>query len=88
MSLLKPIKNRRGQTLVEYLLIISLIAVGSIGMVRYLTYGIQGRMGNVFYSITGKEQKRQIDNPDENLFRRKDMGNFMNGAVDRSRDRR
>lgn len=74
------IKNSRGQGLIEYLVIVALVAVATIGVVRVLGQAVNSRFATITYALQGKKTKPAIDTiPDEQLKKR-DMGNFMDGV--------
>jgi pilus assembly protein Flp/PilA len=81
----KTLQNQKGQGLVEYLLLVALMAVGTIGVVRTLSYVTQAKFGNAIYAIEGTDKKVQFQKFDESTVRKKDMSDFMNGAAARDK---
>ena len=77
----KTIRNQSGQGLVEYLIIVALIAVSSMIVMRSLGQTINVQFGNVINSLQGKNKRQKHQAVDERHFKRKDLGNFMNGAA-------
>ena len=75
------IKNNRGQSLVEYLIIVALMGVATIGIIRYLQHTVNAKFANVVYSLKGGEKKtaKTLTIKKEHL-EKKDFSNFMNGA--------
>jgi pilus assembly protein Flp/PilA len=80
MTVHSPIQNARGQGLVEYLIIVALIAVATIGVVRVMGQAISSRFATISYALQGEKKTPRVDDIDENLLRKKDLGNFMNGV--------
>ena len=54
-------KYKRGQGMTEYLIIVALIAVGTIGMVRTVGKNVQAGFGTVANALHGKKQKVETD---------------------------
>ena len=77
-------KCKRGQGLVEYLIIVALMAVASIGIVRLLGHTVQAKVASIIYSLQGKTKRPQIESPREVHYKKKDLGNFMNGSASKS----
>ena len=79
--------NDRGQGLVEYLILVALIAVASIGLVRVLQTAVNAQLANVVLSLEGGEGANQHRHHGESvtaeMLKKKDFGNFLNGAVSR-----
>ena len=75
-------QNQKGQGLVEYLIIVALVAVGTIGIMRVVGQSLAVKFAQVAKSL-GAELKGQTDAPQvsESLYRKKDMRNFLSGAV-------
>jgi pilus assembly protein Flp/PilA len=73
--------NSRGQTLVEYLMLVALMAVASFGVVRLLNHSLRGKFVQVIDAIQGRESSRvRFDRPEDTDFQKRDMGDFMQGA--------
>jgi pilus assembly protein Flp/PilA len=76
------ISDSRGQGLIEYIILVALIAVATIGMVRVLQTHITAQMANIVYAIHGQPSgKKSGDAISEDMLRKKDFSDFMNGAV-------
>ncbi len=73
-------KALAGQSLTEYLILVSLIGIGSIGVVQTLGHNIQSRLGVISDRIIGKKNLsagRKVKREDLAL---KDLNDFqMNG---------
>jgi Flp pilus assembly pilin Flp len=80
-SLTYILKNRSGQSLLEYLLLTALIAVGTMGIVRVMGHSISGKFAQITQVIQGKEANIKYEQVEESQYKKKDMKDFMNGAV-------
>jgi len=76
------IKNSKGQSLVEYLIIVALVGVGGIGVMRLLQNTLNVKFTNVIYALQGGKPKK-APNPRvrQSDYQKKDLSNFMNGAA-------
>lgn len=78
----KPIKNQRGQTLIEYLIIVALVGVGSIALMRAVSQNINTRFADVVYALGGKvDGNREAAEVTSNAYRKRDLKDFVNGSV-------
>ena len=75
------LKNKRGQGLIEYLILVALMAVATIGVVRALSYAVQTRFANTIYAIHGSKKKITTESFDESTVKKRDLSDFMNGAA-------
>lgn len=50
----KPKLNHQGQGLVEYLIIVALVAVASIGLIRALSHNVKVQFGKITNEIGGE----------------------------------
>lgn len=75
-------RSQKGQGLIEYLILVALVAVASIGVVKVLQNTITVQFSNTIHSLQGKQRKKiQAEGIEERHYRKKDLGNFMKGAV-------
>ncbi len=78
------IRNSRGQGLIEYVILVALVGVATMGMVRLLQSSINVNLANVVHALQSdgkrKESFERIDGDD---LRKKDFSDFMNGAAGR-----
>jgi pilus assembly protein Flp/PilA len=81
---MRLILNSRGQSLVEYLLLVALMAVATIGIVKVLNRTVQTQFANVTNALQG-ENKIQHEKVVDSDYRKKDMSDFMSGASNRGR---
>ena len=84
-ELLLSIKNslkkmQKGQGLVEYLILIALMGVATIGIMRTLNQTLKSRFANVIYALQGRKQKARTHPLTRETYARSDLSNFMTGA--------
>lgn len=77
------IRNNRGQSLVEYLLLVALMAIGTISVLRTLNKTVEVNFANVASSLQGKGKVATHDKINKTDFQKRDMGNFMSGSSGR-----
>ena len=78
---MKLLKNQRGQALIEYLILVALMAVAAIGIVRSLNQTVNAKFATITYALQGsKKRKATVDTVEEAHFKKRDLSNFMNGA--------
>ena len=83
MSQLKTkIKCQKGQGLVEYLVIVALVAVGSVAVMSAVGSSVQTKFAQVAESL-GAQVRGNKAAPvvGESAYRKKDLRNFMQGAL-------
>lgn len=73
--------NKRGQGLVEYLILIALMGVATIGIIRTLNQTVKSRFANAIYALQGRPQKASTHNMKKEEYQRSDLSNFMSGAA-------
>ncbi len=79
------LKNRRGQGLVEYMVIVALMAVASMGIMRVLSKTTSGKLAQITQSLQGGKANINIEfeNVDQQDLRKKDMSDFFQGSRSR-----
>lgn len=76
--------NQKGQGLIEYLIIVAIVAVGSIAVMRVVGGNIQVQFANVAQALGGKEsQKKEIYKVSDNMVKKRDFSNFFEGSMNR-----
>ncbi|MBE8163361.1 MAG: hypothetical protein HAW63_05175 [Bdellovibrionaceae bacterium] len=75
------ITSPKGQGLIEYLIIVGIMAVASLGAIRLLNKTVNSNFTNIIYSLQGKRKKAKMEAPKEGLYKKKDFNTFMNGAA-------
>ena len=77
----KKIKSNHGQGLIEYLILVALIAVGTIGVVKVVGQNVTTQYENINRAMGAKKsEKLQIDNAADSQLKRKDLSTFMDGS--------
>jgi pilus assembly protein Flp/PilA len=73
------LQNQRGQGLIEYLIIVALMGVATIAIMRVMGEAVSKRFAGITAALQGDRinQKAKID---ESTYKRRDLGNFLNGA--------
>lgn len=80
-------KNQKGQSLTEYLILVSLLAISSIGIVRVLGQTTQAQLANITNALQGgKAVKIKAEKVRPTHYSKKDLSNFMNNSSVRNDD--
>lgn len=78
------LRNSRGQSLIEYVILVALVGVATMGMVRLLQKSIKVNLANVVHAMQSDGRRREsherVSNDD---VRKSDFSDFMNGAATR-----
>lgn len=79
---MKVLKSQRGQGLIEYIIIVSLVAVASMASMRHLQKHLNIKLAQISDVLQGKKPR---DNSKEKLKKvhtsKKDLSNFFEGAA-------
>lgn len=79
--------NQKGQGLIEYIILVAIIAVGTVQLVRKLQSTVSVNMANVIHALQSDEKRKnsfiRVEDSDVQM---KDFSNFMNGTTDRGSD--
>lgn len=70
-----------GQGLIEYLIIVALIAVATIGIMSVMGQAVGSRFATISDALQGKKKTYRVEQIDDSLTRKKDLGDFMNGVA-------
>lgn len=77
----KMIKNQKGQGLIEYIILVALIAVTTIGVVKVVGKNVATQYENINRSLGAKNSGQlQIQNASSNSLKQKDLSNFMDAS--------
>ena len=78
--------NNRGQGLVEYLVIVALMAVATMAILRVMNHTVQAQFARVTDVLQGKGSSVSIQTETitQDHFKKRDMGDFFRGAKSRS----
>ncbi len=76
------LKNKKGQGLVEYLIIMALMAVASMAIIRVLSQTTAVKFAEVTEALQGNESKTnfQVEQIQLDDVKKKDMSDFFHGA--------
>ncbi|MBC6414980.1 MAG: hypothetical protein GDA46_01115 [Bdellovibrionales bacterium] len=80
--------RNRGQGLIEYLILVALMGVATIGIIRTLNQTVKSRFANSIYALQGRNQKAKTHNLRKEEFQRSDLSNFMSGASSSDKKRK
>ena len=69
-------KNQRGQGLIEYLIIVAIIAIGSIAIVRSLGQTIYVRFANITNALQARETPVFLMPVTPDQYQKKGLDNF------------
>lgn len=75
------VPNNKGQSLVEYMVLVALITAGTIGVVRVVGYNIGIQYENINRSLGAKASNQlQAVSAEQSFLNKKDLSNFLHGA--------
>jgi len=75
-------KNNRGQSLIEYLLLVAIMGVASIGVIRVLNHTVKAKFAQVTRALNGDERKVQTEQVTTDLYKKSNLGDFFEKAGD------
>jgi len=83
------IKNKKGQGLIEYLIIVAIVAVGSIAVIKTVGANLNVQFANIAQALGGNGS-RKIDAYEvtDSLYKKRDLGSFFEGSVNASKSSR
>lgn len=74
--------NRRGQGLIEYLIIVALVAVGALGIMRVVGANVSVQFANIAKALgSGDDHQLQAQKIEGRMYSKKDLSNFLKGAT-------
>ncbi len=84
---MKKIYNKKGQGLVEYMVIVALMAVATMGMMRILSNTTTKKLASITQTIQGSRAGLSIEMEqiEESDIKKKDMSDFFHGSVSQGR---
>ena len=74
------LKNSRGQSLIEYLMIVALVAVGSMAIMKSLGHTVKARFANITESLQGHESTITSEAVNAEMYKKRGMDDFFKGA--------
>lgn len=76
------LKNKKGQSLIEYLIIVAIVAVGTMSIVRVVGKNVSVQFANVAKALgSGDDNQLKAEKLDSKMYNKKDLGNFLDGAT-------
>lgn len=79
------VRNQKGQGLLEYIILVALVGVGTMGMVRLLQHSLKANFANVIFALQDDSRRKVSgDKISEEDLKKADFGDFMNGASSKS----
>lgn len=83
---MKAIKNQKGQGLVEYLIVVAIMAVGALSIIRVVGQSVNVKFASIAKSlganVEGKIGQAEVK---QSQFSKKSMRNFMSGSESSSK---
>lgn len=77
----KKLKNQKGQSLIEYLIIVAIVAVGTISIVRVVGKNVSVQFANIAKALgSGDDNQLKAEKLDSKMYGKKDFSNFLEGA--------
>lgn len=76
---MKLIKNNKGQSLIEYLVLVCLIAVGSMAVIRVVGKNVRVQFANISRALDGKS-KLEAEEVSSEDYSKRDFSDFMKGS--------
>ena len=81
------IKNKKGQGLVEYLIIVAIVAVGSISVIKVVGANIDVQFANVAQALGGTDsRKKEAHKVTYTMYKKRDFSDFFEGSVNSKSD--
>lgn len=81
------LQNERGQGLIEYLVIVALVAVAGITIMKVIGQNIRAQFARVAYVIQGESPKDvKINAVRASQYKSRDMSDFFRGTTTRAQD--
>ena len=78
----RNLKNRKGQALIEYLMLVALMAVASFSVIQLMNHSVRGKFVQIIDQIQGRESSRvRFERPTDSDYKKRDMSEFMRGAT-------
>lgn len=76
------IRNQRGQGLIEYVILVALVAVATMGLVKSLQGSVQVNLSRIIYALQGREAGVRGDHQPlkQSDISKKDFSDFWRGS--------
>lgn len=77
--------NQKGQSLIEYVILVALVGAATMGMVRILQNTVNVNLANITHALQGDGHKESFQRIEDSDVKKKDFSDFMNGAASREK---
>lgn len=74
--------RKKGQSVAEYMILVCLVGVGSIGVIQMLSSNTQRALGRAANALGGEESDIEMKKVQEKHFKVRDLGDFDEGVTD------
>jgi pilus assembly protein Flp/PilA len=82
MKIRSQIQNQKGQGLIEYLIIVALVAVATIGIVRVVGQNVSVQYANIAKALGGEDDRQYTAGKvEDQMYKKKDLSDFLHGAA-------
>lgn len=83
------LKQKKGQGLVEYMVIVALMAVSTMGIMRVLSQTTSGKLASITQSLQGGKASLSVkyEKIKASDVKKKDMSNFFLGSRSRKKSK-
>lgn len=81
---MRLLQNKRGQSLIEYLVLVCLIAVGSMAVIRVVGKNVRVQFANISRALGGDDDKLEYEKVGTSDYSKRDFSDFMTGVGDGS----
>lgn len=79
---MKTVRNNKGQGLVEYLIIVAIMAVASISVIKLVSSNLRSQFANVANALgTNQTTKVESKAASDSHYKSKDLSDFFQGSV-------
>lgn len=73
--------NQKGQSLIEYLMIVALVAIGSLAVMRTLGHTVSVRFANITNALQNKDPNIQPQEIKKAEYQKRNLSDFFKGAT-------
>lgn len=88
MQPIKQLKNKKGQGLIEYLIIVAIVAIGSISVIKVVGANLDVQFANVAQALGGTGSKEiSAHKVTESMYKKRDLGSFFEDSVNSSKSK-
>lgn len=74
-------KNTRGQGLVEYLILVCLLAISTIAVVSVVGQNLRARYANISSALQGKKGTHKMESPDADSYELRGFDDFLESST-------